>query len=159
LGTVLEAALAAHAGTLHAAGREPSATVEAIVIPPREAPQRTRVSAETGWQRRRRVHEQVWALRREGLAAEEIAGRLGVGRATVFRHLRQERFPHLARRADAGRSSVDHWADLVLARWNAGQRHGRRLYREVQEEGYRGSYSSLARYLKPKFSFSEPASP
>jgi transposase len=94
------------------------------------------------------VHEQVWALRREGLAAEEIAGRLGVGRATVFRHLRQERFPHLARRADAGRSSVDHWAHLVLARWNAGQRHGRRLYREVQEEGYRGSYSSLARYLK-----------
>jgi transposase len=148
LGAVLEVALVAHARTLRVVGREPSAAAEAIVIPPREAPQRTRVSAETGWQRRRRVHEQVWALRRAGIPVKAIADRLGIGRATVFRHLRQEQFPPLARRADAGRSSVDHWADLVLAQWNAGQRHGRRLYRALQEEGYRGSYPSLARYLK-----------
>ena len=65
-----------------------------------------------------------------------------------YRHLGREVFPDPARRVDAGQSMADEWSNRILARWNAGHRHGRRLHADLQAEGWRGSYSSLARYLR-----------
>jgi transposase len=66
----------------------------------------------------------------------------------VFRHLRSEVFPERKGRRDAGRSVLDPWQHVVLEHWNSGRRHGRRLFRTLQQDGYRGSYPTLARYLQ-----------
>jgi transposase len=51
-------------------------------------------------------------------------------------------------RRDAGHSLLDPWQHVVLEHWNNGRRHGRRLFRTLQQDGYRGSYPTLARYLQ-----------
>ncbi len=71
-----------------------------------------------------------------------------MGRSTVRRYLRHETFPERQGRSDAGRSLLDPWKPFVLERWNAGCRHSRRLFREIQGRGYRGSYPTLARYTQ-----------
>jgi transposase len=93
-------------------------------------------------------HRQVRALHREGWPGHAIARHLGLGRSTVVRHLRHETFPERKGRGDAGRSLLDPWKPLLLARWNAGRRDSRRLFRELQAGGYRGSYATLARYTQ-----------
>jgi transposase len=67
----------------------------------------------------------------------------------VFRYLRSEVFPERKGRRDGGRSRIDPWQHVVLEHWNAGRRHGRWLFRTLQQQhGYRGSYATLARYLR-----------
>ena len=52
-------------------------------------------------------------------------------------------------RSDAGHSRLlDPWKPLILQRWNDGCRHSRRLFYELQRQGYRGSYPTLARYTQ-----------
>src|SRR6185295_12036711 len=46
------------------------------------------------------------------------------------------------------RSRLDPWKPIILERWNAGCRHSRRLFREIQIHNYRGSYPTLARYTQ-----------
>ena len=65
-----------------------------------------------------------------------------------MRYLRHAVFPERKGRSDVGRSLLDPWKPLLLKRWNAGQRDGRRLFRELQGRGYRGSYATLARYTQ-----------
>lgn len=149
LAEALEAALTVHARTLRTVAVEVGEAPGVVSIPAREPTTgRSGVSGETAWQRRLAIYEQVWTLREAGVSSEEIAGRLRISRATVFRHLAREAPPERARRTDAGRSTVDRWSDKVLAHWEAGRRGGRRLYRELQSDGYTGSYASLARYMK-----------
>ena len=66
----------------------------------------------------------------------------------MFRNLRHEVFPERERRADAGHSLLDPWQDAVLEHWNSGRRDGRGLFRELRQQGYRGSYATLSRYLQ-----------
>lgn len=68
-------------------------------------------------------------------------------RASVFRNLRHEACPERERRADAGSSLLDPWQDAVLGHWNSGRRDGRGLFRTLRQQGYRGSYATLSRYL------------
>jgi transposase len=94
-----------------------------------------------GWQDTSRLH-------RDGWSGEAISRHLGIGRSTVVRYLRHETFPERRGRSDAGRSRLDPWKPIILERWNAGCRHSRRLFREIQSRGYRGSYPTLARYTQ-----------
>jgi len=90
----------------------------------------------------------VWELRGQGYSGQAIARHLGISRSTVFRHLRSEAFPERKDRADAGHSLLDPWQHVVLEHWNNGRRHGRQMFRTLQQNGYRGSYPTLARYLQ-----------
>jgi transposase len=112
----------------------------------REAPQRAK--ADERRERRLAKYQQVWTLHRAGWTGEAIARHLGIGRSTVVRYLRHETFPERRGRSDAGRSRLDPWKPIILERWNAGCRHSRRLFREIQSHGYRGSYPTLARYTQ-----------
>ena len=85
-----------------------------------------------------------------GCAVGTFAGsarHLGIGRASVFRNLRHEMLPERERRADAGHSLLDPWQDAVLGHWTSGRRDGRGLFRTLRQQGYRGSYATLSRYL------------
>ena len=98
-------------------------------------------------ERRIATHGQVWRLKGEGWTAEAIAHHLGMRRASVFRNPRHKMFPERERRADAGRSLLDPWQDAVLGHWNSSRRDGRGLFRLLRQQGYRGSYATLSRYL------------
>jgi transposase len=107
-----------------------------------------RAKAEERRERRLAKFQQVWALHRDGWPGEAIGRHLGISRRTVARYLRHETFPERRGRSDAGRSRLDPWKPIILERWNAGCRHSRRLFREIQGHGYRGSYPTLARYTQ-----------
>ena len=77
----------------------------------------------------------------------------------MVRYLRHETFPERKGRGDAGRSLLDPWKPLLLERWNAGRRDSRRLFRELQAGGYRGSYATLARYTQRLRQAQEGAAP
>jgi len=143
---------AAHAKELRAAEqarRDAMATERGIVSIPLAQPQtRARVLAAERRDRRATVHEQVWALRSQGWSGRVIARHLGISRATVFRNLRSEVFPERKSRCGTGRSLLDPWQHVVFEHWNNGHRHGRLLFSTLQNDGYQGSYPTLARYLQ-----------
>jgi transposase len=104
----------------------------------------------TAQRRARRVecHQQVWALRQHGWPGHAIATHLGIGRSTVFRYLRTATLPERTRRADRGRSILNPYKPYLLARWHTGCCDALRLYGELQQRGYPGSYPTVARYVQ-----------
>ncbi len=174
LAETLEVVFTAHAKDLRAAeqARRDAVAIErgTVSIPPAPPQTRARVLAVARREPRLAAHEQVWELRGQGYSGQAIARHLGISRSTVFslgaplrsRHLRSEVFPERKGRRDAGRSVLDplsasltslrgiaaRWRHVVLEHWNNGRRHGRRLFRTLQKDGYRGSYPTLARYLQ-----------
>jgi transposase len=90
----------------------------------------------------------VWALHDRGWPGHAIAAHLGIGRNTVFRYLRTPTLPERTRRADRGRSLLNPYKPYLLERWNAGCCDALRLYGEIQQRGYPGSYSTVARYAQ-----------
>jgi transposase len=120
-------------------------TVAAAVPPPPPTGQQ-----KTAQRRAHRVesHQQVWALRAQGWPGHAIAAQLGIGKSTVFRYLRTTTLPERARRRDRGRSILNPYKPYLLDRWNAGCREALRLYREIQQRGYPGSYATVARYAQ-----------
>ncbi len=151
LAEALEVVFTRHAQDLHAAEQGHCETMAAEdgtgPVPPSEPPPGIQELAAGRRERRIAIHEQVWRLRGQGWTAEAIARHLAIGRASVFRTLRHEMFPKRGRRADAGRSLLDPWRDAVLGHWNSGRRDGRGLFRLLRQQGYRGSYATLSRYL------------
>ena len=152
LAETLEVVFAVHAKELRAAeqARRDAVATErgAVSIPPAQPQTRARVLACERRERRATAHEPVWALRSQGWSGQVIARHLGISRATVFRNLRSEVFPERKDRRDAGHSLLDPWQHVVFEHWNNGRRHGRWLFRTLQNDGYQGSYPTLARYLQ-----------
>jgi transposase len=118
----------------------------AVPIPPSQPTGQEK----TAQRRARRVecHRQVWALRERGWPGHAIAAHLGIGKSTVFRYLRTPTLPERTRRADRGRSILNPYKPYLLERWNAGCCDALRLYGELQQRGYRGSYPTVARYAQ-----------
>src|SRR3954451_9673162 len=150
LAAVLESVFTAHVADLRTVEQ---ATLDADLGPAirpgpshREAPKQAK--ADERRERRLAKYQQVWALHRDGWTGEAIARHLGLSRRTVIRYLRHETFPERRERSDAGRSRLDRWKPIILERWNAGCRNSRRLFHEIQRQGYRGSYPTLARYTQ-----------
>jgi transposase len=96
-------------------------------------------------QRRERLYDEVLALHGEGISQRVIADRLGVHRSTVRRFVESGSFPERAGRRSARRT--DCFIDYLKDRWAAGCRNAMRLYAELQDRGYSGSYYSVRRQL------------
>ena len=93
------------------------------------------------------THRQVWDLYHQGWPGKRIAHHLGIGRTTIYRHLKSEAFPERRGRSDAGRSSMDPWRDWIIEPWNRGQRNGRQTLRNLRAKGFTGNYATVLRYL------------
>jgi transposase len=149
----LEQVFHTHAPTLDAVNdalrrqgvRLADGTVAVAVPPPRPTGQQ-----KTAQRRAHRVacHQQVWALRAQGWLGHAIAAQLGIGKSTVFRYLRTTSLPERKRRSDRGRSILTPYKPYLLERWNTGGHDALRLFRELQQRGYAGSYATVARYAR-----------
>ncbi len=91
-------------------------------------------------------YTQVVALHQQGLRVAVIASRVGIGERTVHRWLRNGSFPE-ARRRRRRPSLIDPYERYVLMWWQAGNRNGSQLYRELTARGYKGSCRAMYSYL------------
>jgi transposase len=89
-------------------------------------------------------YQQVVELSRQGIATKEIAGRVGLSDRTVRDWLKRGTFPEAQKRRKR-QSSFDAFAPSVLKRWQAGERNGLVLWRELKAQGYTGTDRSVYR--------------
>jgi transposase len=92
-------------------------------------------------------YQQVVEFDRQGIAAKEIAGRLGISDRTVRDWLKRGTFPEAQKRRKK-QSSFDSFAAYVLKRWQDGEHNGLVLWQEIKKQGYTGTDRSVYRYLK-----------
>ena len=119
---------------------------------PRPDVRRVRASYRTRVQEQRRSqrlarYEQVVALHQAGMLQQEIARRLGMGRATVRRYLQAGAFPE---RAPYPRltGKLDRYTTYLIERWAAGETNGRQLWQELQAQGFTGSVMTVMRWAQ-----------
>jgi transposase len=117
-------------------------------------PYRKRVQ-EQRRERRLARYEQVLALDQAGALQQEIAERMQITRATVSRYLKATSFPE---RAPYPRleSKLDPYQTYLSERWAAGETNGRKLWQELQSQGFTGSLMSVMRWAARQQLLSPP---
>ena len=98
--------------------------------------------------RRQTTYDQVWALHRQDWTVSAIADHVGISPRTVQRDLQTATFVGRKRRSDRGRSLLNPYKAALLERWNAGCRTAARLFRDLKQRGYTGSYALVAAYAR-----------
>jgi hypothetical protein len=103
---------------------------------------------EAAKKRHERLVEQWRNIRRLYLAGadlRDICRRLGISARTVYRYKDLTEPP--PRPAYKRRASVlDPYVRYLVRRWNEGCHNGKKLYREIREQGYRNSEETCARF-------------
>jgi transposase len=120
----------------------------AVSVPPHDLPLPAQQRAAQRQARRQALHQQVWALHHQGWTAPAIAQQVGLGLRTVQRDLRSATFVGRKRRSDLGASVLNPYKAYALERWNAGCHTAMRLFRDLQQRGYGGSYARVAAYAR-----------
>lgn len=87
---------------------------------------------------RRAKYEQVLALLKQGMTRGAIADQVGVGLTTIQKWRLAGTFPERKPREQA--SQLDPYRSHVEKRWAEGYHNLMGIYRELQTQGYRGSY-------------------
>jgi transposase len=126
----------------------PDGVVAVPVLPPVETSTPAQQRAGHRQARRQALHTQVWALHHQGWTAPAIAQHVGLSLRTVPRDLRTATFAERRRRSDRGESVLNPYKPYLLERWNAGCYTAMRLFRELQQHGYRGRYGLVAAYAR-----------
>ena len=120
----------------------------AVPVPPPPQPPPAQERAAHSRARRLAIYNKVWELRRQEWSADDIARQVGISRATVFRYLQKPTFPERHSRRGKGRSVLSPYKAYLVERWNDGCLTARRLFREIQAQGYTGSYNTVAQYTQ-----------
>ncbi len=92
---------------------------------------------------------EIQQLARQGLSKLGIARRLGVDRKTVRKYLGEGGGPPLSQKRPTRQSQVEQFEDYLRKRLAQGCTNGKVLLREIQEQGYQGSYITLKDFLRP----------
>ena len=124
---------------------------EQIIANPVPPPPQAKATIEQAeLHRRNRVdkYEQVHALNQQGWTKVDIARKLGISERTVFRFLQSATFPERKGRSDRGRSLLAPYKQYLLERWNNGFHNTTKLWQEIQQQGYQGSYATVAGYTR-----------
>lgn len=119
---------------------EPSST-------PRASAATQRAERRNGRQAR---YQEVRQLYASGQTRTQIAARVGLSRKTVSRWLNTTAYPAHPGAKRRGRpygSQLDPFKPYLLERFQAGCHNGRRLYEEIQAQGYRGCDSLVRKFL------------
>jgi transposase len=120
----------------------------AVPVPAHDIPLPAQQRAAQRQARRQALHTQVWTLHGQGWTAPAIAQQVGMSLRTVQRDLRSPTFAGRKRRRDLGDSVLNPYQASLLERWNAGCHTAMRLFRELRQRGYGGSYGLVAAYAR-----------
>ncbi len=118
----------------------------AVPVPPPPTPSRAAQQAAQRAARRQALYDAIWTLHHQGQPVAAIAAQVDRDRRTVQHSLRLPTWPAPQHRSTYGRSVLNPYTDYLLERWNAGCRMASQLFREVQAQGYTGSYRRVAAY-------------
>ena len=124
---------------------------EQIIANPVPPPPQTKATIEQAdFHRSKRLeeYEQVHALNQQGWTKNAIARKLGISRRKVFRFLQSATFPERKGRSDRGNSLLAPYQKYLLEQWNNGRHNGTKLWQEIQQQGYQGSYATVAGYTR-----------
>jgi len=106
------------------------------------------LSAVTKRAQRLERYEQVHALRQQGYRINDIAHHLGMGQRTVYTYLSHETFPEWQPSIRRRGSGLDPYKSYLLEQWQQGHQQTQQLFAAIQQQGYRGSYATVARYTR-----------
>lgn len=96
--------------------------------------------------RRLEKYEQTHVLRQQGYAIKDIAHHLGIGERTVYTYLSAPTFPERQPTIRQRGSRLDAYKPYLQQQWSLGQQQTKALYEDIQQQGYPGSYGTLARF-------------
>lgn len=96
---------------------------------------------------RERKFSEVKSLGQQNLTYREIARRTGLDRRTVKKYLLAETLPKISRPRQ-NTSKVSAYQDLIKQRVEAGEINIKKLFQEIQSQGFTGSYSSVWRAVR-----------
>jgi transposase len=126
--------------------RQPDGTVM-VPVPPSTPARHAQLQAAHSRSRRLARHAQIWALRQQGWTGQAIAHQLHLAPSTVFRYLRSPTFAERTYKR-RGHSILNPYKDLVLQLWNSGCHDALQVFHRLQQQGYQGSYPTVARYAQ-----------
>ena len=92
---------------------------------------------------------EIQELARQGLSKTEIARRVGLDRKTVRKYLKAMAGPPIGQNRRIQRRLLEQFEDYLKKRVGQGCSNGKVLLRDIQGEGYEGSYTTLKRFLRP----------
>ena len=95
---------------------------------------------------RQALFDQVKLLRASGKTFVDIAAQIGVDHRTVAKWIKTG-FPLHRRRLALRPTSPLYFQEFLARRWAEGDRVGRRLFDDLRNRGYTGSFSNLERLL------------
>jgi transposase len=105
-----------------------------------------RLAHERDRTRRLAHYLKVRQLAEQGVPLLQIARRLGLARGTVRKYASAPAFPERATHP-VQPSIIDPYAPYLQRRLEAGCQNASQLWREIQADGYRGTYQQVARWL------------
>ena len=150
LGEMVERLTSQHVPLLRQAAEQVKATTTSLPLsPPPPEPVPVSPSEQqrlTHRQQRLTCYQNIQQLHQQGVGIAAIVAAVGVSRRTVFRLLRAEQFPERAPRRRQARNT-DAYAGYLRQRLSEGCANATQLYREVQEQGYTGSYLNVYKAL------------
>ena len=101
-------------------------------------------------QKKRERYEQVMTLRKKGVSVKNIADQVGISRRTTQRLLHAVAFPDSSTRAKRLKI-IEPYRRHLDQRWENGCHNAAQLFREVQAQGFRGSYAVVYAYLFERY--------
>jgi transposase len=150
----VEKTIAAHHGCLRQPDIPPEVPIEdssaADLAEAAETAQLQRTENTALVTRTKARYQAVQTLKADGKGIKTIMRELDLAKETVRRFFRAQSVEELLAKSRAGRPSVlDAYKPYLHQRWNTGITNASTLYREITEQGYRGSRGTVAAYLAP----------
>lgn len=109
--------------------------------------------------RRWETYEQTHALRKQGYTVKDIAHHLGIGERTVYTYLATSTFPERQPTIRQRGSGLNAYKPYLQQQWHLGYQQTKALFEEIQQQGYQGSYPTVARFTQQLRLSQPPAKP
>jgi len=104
-------------------------------------------------------YEQTHKLRQQGYSIKDTAHHLGIGKRTAYTYLSAETFPERQPTIRQRGSGLEPYKPYLKQRWSLGYQQTKALSREIQQQGYRGSYPTLACFTQQLPQLQSPSKP
>jgi len=98
--------------------------------------------------RREERRKEIKDLIAAGESIRGVTRNLKIARATVRRYLHHEHLLPDTRRKESKPTNPELYFEYLKQRWDSGCNNAAQLWRELHEQGYKGSHQTLRRYLE-----------